>query len=141
MSSSPYIEIPTWKNGNWETTSYKTRESYRDAVTPLFKTPGEYAFDDSAHLFNEQANVFRSQEYYCEFQEGTNDFDSYWDDQKDKCRKGLLIKSGKKTWYLPRDYYMWLNFLPINDKVKRKSDFIDVWDGQYHMAMYELLAE
>jgi hypothetical protein len=36
---------------------------------------------------------------------------------------------------------MWLNFLPINDKEKRKFDFPTVRDAQYHMALYELLAE
>ena len=36
---------------------------------------------------------------------------------------------------------MWLNFLPIFDKEKNIYDFPLVWDAQYHMALYEVLAE
>jgi len=36
---------------------------------------------------------------------------------------------------------MWINFLPIFDKVKKKFDFPLVWDVQLHMALYELKAE
>ena len=30
---------------------------------------------------------------------------------------------GDKSWYLTRDYYMWLNFLPIFDKEEKKYGF------------------
>jgi hypothetical protein len=36
---------------------------------------------------------------------------------------------------------MWLNFLPIFDKEQQKFDFAKIRDAQYHMALYELLAE
>jgi hypothetical protein len=36
---------------------------------------------------------------------------------------------------------MWLNFLPIFDKEKTKFGFAKLRDAQYHMALYELLAE
>jgi len=36
---------------------------------------------------------------------------------------------------------MWLNYLQINDKRKNKFAFPEVMDVQYHMALYELLAE
>jgi hypothetical protein len=36
---------------------------------------------------------------------------------------------------------MWLNFLPIYDKEEKKYGFAKVRDAQYHMALYELLAE
>jgi hypothetical protein len=36
---------------------------------------------------------------------------------------------------------MWVNFLPINDKMSKKFAFPKVWDTQYHMALYETLAE
>ena len=36
---------------------------------------------------------------------------------------------------------MWLNFLPIFDKEEKKYGFAKVRDAQYHMALYELLAE
>ena len=36
---------------------------------------------------------------------------------------------------------MWLNFLPIYDKEEKRFDFAKVRDAQYHMALYEILAE
>jgi hypothetical protein len=36
---------------------------------------------------------------------------------------------------------MWLNFLPIFNKETQKYGFADVRDAQYHMALYEILAE
>ena len=35
---------------------------------------------------------------------------------------------------------MWLNFLPIFDK-EEKYGFAKVRDAQYHMALYEIMAE
>jgi len=36
---------------------------------------------------------------------------------------------------------MWINFLPIFDKIKNKFDFPQVWDVQLHISLYELKAE
>jgi hypothetical protein len=36
---------------------------------------------------------------------------------------------------------MWVNFLRINDKEQKKFDFPSIRDVQYHMALYDLLAE
>ena len=71
----------------------------------------------------------------------SRDFIKYWDSEKAKSRKGVIFKTNNKTWYLPRDYYFWINFLPIYDKMKKKFDFPLVWDVQLHMALYEELAE
>jgi hypothetical protein len=141
MEENNYIDIPTWENDEWSVTSFSTMEQFRDFVIPLFKKPGKYAFDGTEEQFNAQARKWKKNGYYCPYPEGSRDFREYWDDQKRKCRYGVIFKSNGHTWYLPREYYMWINFLPINDKVKKKFDFPDVWDSQYHMALYELLAE
>ena len=140
--SDPEYVIPTWNNGTWETTSFDTREDYINFLTSLFKEPGLYEFDETSFVFNEQARKFKEQgEVYCMAPYMSKDFISYWDNEKEKCRKGAIFKNGDKTWYLPRDYYMWLNFLPIYDKEKKNFDFAGVRDAQYHMALYECLAE
>jgi hypothetical protein len=141
VSTEPYITIPTWDNGEWTTTSFETQESYKTFVVSMFKVPGKYNFDDTAIEFNAQARKFQRTGYFCPYPEGSRDFIGYWNDQKEKCRKGVIFKGSKDTWFLPREYYMWVNFLPINDKVKRKFDFPEIWDGQYHMSLYELCAE
>ena len=141
MDEENFIEIPTWEAGEWSTTTFLTMEEFRDFLIPLFKEPGEYDFDETAFEFNSQATKHNQKGYYCPFPEGSRDFTEYWDSEKAKCRNGVLFKGPKNMWYLPREYYMWINFLPINDKVKRKFAFPTIWDSQYHMALYELLAE
>jgi hypothetical protein len=135
------IKIPTWKNGKWITTEFKTEEEFIKFLLPLFKEPGQYKFNKTAFLFNEEARKFNLQGFYCSSPFRSKDFMSYWEDQKNKCRKGVIYINRKNTWYLTRDYYMWLNFLPIYDKEEKAYGFAKVRDAQYHMALYELLAE
>ncbi len=136
-----FIEVPTWDSGFWTVTQFSTREEFIEFVKPLFKEPGKYEFDETTLLFNAEARKYDSNQPYCSFVEGSLDFRRYWDDQKLKCRRGAIFKNNGKTWYLTREYYMWINFLPINDKMKKKFAFPSVWDTQYHMSLYELLAE
>jgi len=136
-----FIDIPTWENGTWTVTSFDTREVYTEFVVSIFKEPGQYGFDETSFLFNEQARLFNKNGIYCTSPQGSKDYKIYWDHEKNKCRYGVIFKNEGKTWYLPRDYYMWLNFLPIFNKEIQKFGFADVRDAQYHMALYELLAE
>jgi hypothetical protein len=138
----PEYIIPTWDNGEWKKTKFDTRQDFIEFLKPLFKEPGLYNFDDTAFVFNEQARKFKDNgEIYCTAPYMSKDFIAYWDDQKDKCRRGVIFIKGENIWYLPRDYYMWLNFLPIYDKEKKDFDFATVRDAQYHIALYECLAE
>lgn len=141
-SYDPEYIIPTWDNGEWTTTSFDNRFHFIEFLIPLFKEPGKYEFDEGALMFNEEARKFKENgEVYCLAPYMSKDFINYWNDQKEKCRKGVIFKNGEKIWYLPRDYYMWLNFLPIFDKEKKNFDFAGIRDAQYHMALYECLAE
>jgi hypothetical protein len=139
--SEIYQDIPCWDNGTWTTVSFKSREEFSGAIANIFSEPGKYGFDKTSLLFNQEAVKFRDQNVYCIAPFRSRDFVSYWDDQKLKCRKGVFYINGNKKWYLTRDYYMWLNFLPIFDKEQQKFDFAKIRDAQYHMALYELLAE
>ena len=139
--TSNYIDIPTYKDGEWTTTAFATREDFRDFIKSIFKEPGQYNFDEDSLIFNTEGRKFQKQGYYCSAPIKTKDFITYWDDQKNKCRKGIIVHGDKHNWYISRDYYMWLNFLPIYDKEEKKFDFAKVRDAQYHMALYEILAE
>jgi hypothetical protein len=141
MSLDPYIEIPTYENGRWDVTVFYSREEVREYIVKLFKEPGQYGFDESSLIFNQEARRFQKDGFYCAAPVKTKDYINYWDDQKNKCKKGILVKNGGKSWYITRDYYMWLNFLPIYDKEEKRFDFAKVRDAQYHMALYEILAE
>lgn len=136
-----YQDIPTWNNGTWETTDFESREEFATFVRDLFKEPGEYDFDKTSKEFNSQAKKFTETNVYCIAPFKSRDFINYWEEEKRKCRKGVIFKSGDKAWYIARDYYMWLNFLPIFNKEIQQFGFADIRDAQYHMALYEILAE
>ena len=139
----PYKEVPTYDHVTkaWSVTTFDTHDDFRDFLVPLFKEPGKYNFDETSLIFNEEGRKFQKQGYYTQAPFKTKDFIHYWDDQKAKCRNGVIYHNNGNTWYLSRDYYMWLNFLPIYDKEEKRFDFAKVRDAQYHMALYEHLAE
>jgi hypothetical protein len=144
VNLSVYKTVPTWNNGVWETTEFESRDDWKEFVRSVFIEEGPdvgYKFDETFFLFNEQARKFQKDGYYCSAPVRTKDYINYWDDQKTKCKSGVIFKNKDNTWYLSRDYYMWLNFLPIYDKEESRFDFAKVRDAQYHMALYECLAE
>jgi hypothetical protein len=136
-----YKKIPKYQDGEWGYKEFETKEDFNTYLLNIFKEPGQYNFDETALLFNEQAVLFNSQGFYCDKPFRSKDYIKYWNDEKEKCREGVLFIGKKNTWYLTRDYYMWLNFLPIFDKEEKKYGFAKVRDAQYHMALYEILAE
>ena len=135
------LEIPTFENDSWSTTTFETREKFRDFIISIFSEPGKYGFDETAFKFNEQGRLFKEKGVYCLAPFKSRDFLNYWDAEKKKCMVGVIFKNKNKTWYLTRDYYMWLNFLPIYDKEEKLYGFAKVRDAQYHITLYELLAE
>ena len=140
--SEIYQDIPTYDNGQWTTTNFESREDFSNFIFGVFKEPGKYGFNDTTNqIFISESNKFRSDGVYCTAPFKSKDFINYWDDQKAKCRKGIIVKDSGNTWFLAREYYMWLNFLPIFDKELQKFGFAKIRDAQYHMALYELLAE
>jgi len=135
------IDIPTYEKGEWSKTSFESRDEFKSFIKSIFFIPGEYNFNEDSLIFNEQGRLFNQNGYYCDAPFKSKDFIEYWNFEKEKCRKGIIVKSGDKTWFISRDYYMWLNFLPIFDKENQKFGFAKIRDAQYHMALYELLAE
>ena len=139
--SEIYQDIPCWDNGTWTTVNFESREDFKNDIEKLFKEPGQYYFDETSFVFNEQAILFGKNKIYCTAPFKSKDFIKYWDDEKTKCRKGVYFINKDIKWFITRDYYMWLNFLPIFDKEEQNFGFAKVRDAQYHMALYELLAE
>jgi hypothetical protein len=138
-----YLSIPTYdvKTESWSHTDFETKEAYVEFLWSIFKEPGKYEFDETSLLFNAEARKFNKFRLFCTAPLRSKDYIQYWDDQKEKCRKGVIYKGKKNTWFLARDYYMWVNFLPIYNKEVAKFTFADVRDAQYHMALYEEIAK
>jgi len=138
-----FIKIPTYdvQTEVWSHTMFTTRNEFVQFLQGIFKEPGKYEFDQTSLLFNSQARQFNKHKFYCAAPIRSRDYIQYWDFEKEKCRMGVIFKNKEKTWYLTRDYYMWLNFLPIYNKEIARFGFPDVRDAQYHMALYEDLAK
>ena len=111
-----YKKVPTYKDGNWDYTEFKEQDDFKKFLNTLFKEPGQYNFDETALLFNEQATRFNENKFYCDKPFKSKDYIKYWNFEKEKCQEGVIYIGKKNNWYLTRDYYMWLNFLPIFDK-------------------------
>lgn len=138
-----YLQIPTYDatSHTWGVTDFETRDAYVAFLKTLFKEPGQYAFDETSLLFNQHARKFNKDRVFFVAPMRSKDYVTFWDTEKNKCRKGVIFKNDKHTWLLTRDYYMWLNFLPIYNKEVGKFTFPSVRDAQYHMALYEELAK
>jgi len=95
-----YNNIPTWDNGKWTITDFESRKLFSDFIFGLFKEPGKYKFDETSFLFNQQGELFRENKVYCTAPFKSKDFVNYWDDQKLKCRKGIIYKSKDDTGLL-----------------------------------------
>lgn len=135
--------IPSWSPSKfWHYTIFNSKEEWRDFIKSLFKEPGFYNFDQTSEQFNVHARYFNKHKLFCEAPEGSKDYQIYWDSEKEKCRKGVIYYNDKgDIWYLPRFYYHWLNFLQIFNKSVAKFTFPEIRDVQYHMGLYEILAE
>ncbi len=142
MSNKRY-KIPSWSpSKNWYYTKFNTKDEFKDFVKSLFKEPGLYPMDETTEQWNIHARHFNQHKLFCEAPEGSKDYQEYWDTEKEKCRKGVIYHNDKgDTWYLPRFYYHWLNFLQIFNKSVGKFTFPEIRDVQYHMGLYEVLAE
>ena len=139
-----YRNIPTREeDGSWGYTRFETKEEFRDFVKGLFKVPGKYDFDQVAiEEFSKHARTFMAKGMFCDAPRMSRDYIDYWDSEREKCRKGVIIKGSRgQVWYLPRFLYHWLNFLQIYNTVRTKFEFPGLRDVQYHMALYEFLAE
>ena len=101
-----YKSIPTYSNGLWSTTEFVDVESFIKYLLSIFKEPGEYGFTKVSKVFNEEARAFTKQDFYCDSPFRSKDFTTYWEDQKNKCRVGVIYNDEGKSFFLTRDYYM-----------------------------------
>lgn len=141
----PIKNIPTYdaNKKEWSTTSFNTQKEFGDYLLNIcFKEPGEYGFDASTKAWNELATRFESEKLYTPYAEGSNEYWKFWDNEELKSRLGVFWKSDGKVWYLTRDYYFLLNFCPIINKERgNEESFASIRDVQYHMMLYEKIAE
>lgn len=139
--TQPYLVVPCYDNGVWTVQEFYAFWEWKAFVKSCFKLPGDYNFDNTSFLFNQSARYFTKNGFYTDAPYKSLDFITYWDFEKEKCRRGVIFKNKGKVFYLTRDYYMFINYLKMYDKVKKGFYFPDVWDSHYHTFLYEYLAE
>jgi len=99
--SEIYQDIPTYDNGQWTTTNFESREDFSNFIFGVFKEPGKYGFNDTTNqIFISESNKFRSDGVYCTAPFKSKDFIAYWDDQKAKCKKGIIVKDSLTHGFL-----------------------------------------
>ncbi len=142
----PCKNIPTYDydKKDWTTTSFNNQIEFgKFLLEKCFKVPGKYNFHkDRGCKWNEAGTYWTKNKRYIHYAEGTPEYYDFWDDQELKSRLGVLWKKGDEWWYTTRDYYFLINFCPIVNKEQGYLEtFADVRDGQYHMMLYEKIAE
>lgn len=139
-----FTKIPTFtvQTQEWTYTSFDSQIEFGKYLDLLWNDECEYDFDETSFIFNLEARKWLKYKVYISAQWGSADHKAYFKKEKEKCRRGVIYKNGDKEWYLPREYYMWLNFLPVANKEQGGIDtFPEVRDIQYHLALYEKRAE
>lgn len=135
-----FIKIPTYSSDSdsWDYTEFETKQDYIDYVESQVKLPGLYGLKDT-HLWRVPADTFRAKGRYCPFVKNSLSYIKYWETEKEKCRLtgGVIVD----TQFIPGIMYFYINFIKINDKVKSKLDFPDIWDSDLHFFLYVLLCK
>jgi len=128
-----YNSIPTYnsKEDTWSYTNFETRDEFKVFVWSKFKPPGELKLYNT-QAWRQKASYFEQKGYYTDAPYKSRDYINYWNIEKEKCTKGVIIDD----FYLTRYYYFWINFLRINDKKVNKLNFPEILDSQYYFFLY-----
>ncbi len=134
-----FKSIPTYntESNQWSYTNFETEKEFKEFIWSKFKKPGDIKLKNTWAWRQEAIKYEKEGSYDFDIVLRSSDYVTYWNNEKEKCTKGVIIDD----FYLTRYYYFWLNFLPINDKKVNKLQFPEVWDSQYYFFLYEYLCE
>jgi hypothetical protein len=130
--------IPTYstKTNQWSETHFETRSEFSKYIDSLWRLPGEYNLKNT-HLWRQPALKFQKEGKYTNYDSKTDEAKAFWAFEKKKIGQGIIIDDR----YIPGEYYFYLNYCSITDKIKGKNDFPEVWDMDYHFYLYCLRAQ
>lgn len=134
--------IPILKDGVWGLKSYNNKQEFiEDLEQNYFKEVGEYGFNEYSDQVRDAQRFKLKNGEYCLDPYMSKGFIKFWDDEKEKCRKGVFYQNGNKAWYFSRDIYFWINYLPIYHKKLKRDEFPNLTDAHVYMDLYEFIAE
>lgn len=112
------------KTNKWDILEL-TKKEYLDFLYEKYRLPGEYKLDSRVKVFLEAKESFIKNEYYCDYEDDTVEYDEFWEEEGYKCVHGVLVDE----FFITGCHYMYVNYLQINDKVKGLQFFPDFWDS------------
>lgn len=139
-----FYRAPTYNldTKTWSYTDFEARKTVVRYLDSRFKYPGRYNLKYTEGTWNEQGQIWQKTGAYPVFRTGTSDYRKHWDFEKEKSKfDGFVIYKSEKEnleYVIPGLFYFYLNYCPILDKVKRKNDLPEIYDGDLHYYLYIL---
>lgn len=133
-----YILIPTYdRNTNkWTSTSFDTKQEFTKFVEEQFKHPGEYNLKFTSD-WRQASNTFLEKGTYTKEIPRSRKWIEFWDFEKEKSLYGCIING----FYIPEDYYWYLNYTMIDNMQEGKQTFPEMFDSDYHYFLYLKLCQ
>ena len=122
------------KTNTWTKKEFAEYSEFLSFLQSNFKLPGSYNFTNTHH-WRKPAIYFEEHNRYTPYELNSNEA-GQWFDFQESLFDGFICDSV----YVPGDFYFYLNFCPIYDKIKDKNCFPTLWDSDYHYYMYLELA-
>ena len=101
------------------------QKEYLELLESKYQLPGDYNFDSRISNFLTAKEQFLKAAYYCTETPDTPEFEEWWNEEAMKCVHGVMVDE----FFITGLHYFYVNFLKINDKVRKKSYFPDYWDS------------
>lgn len=119
----------------WSKRKYERFVDWLKFVESQWSFPGEYNLKDT-DVWNACARKFQKDKRYCDYHPNSKEYKEFWLTERRKCQQGIIVD---ERWVSP-DYYFFINFCPIFNKVEMTTLHPDIWDGHYHYDLYLQLA-
>lgn len=137
-----FISIPEYNisTKKWGERKFDTKADYHAFVSSHFKFPGQYNLKETK-VWYERRTFFEKSRIYCPFKPGTRDAIRFWEFEKKKSFNlgGVIYLLDEQEYFIPGDYYFYLNYCPIYDKIENRQCFPSVWDSDLHTYIFLLL--
>jgi hypothetical protein len=130
------INIPQYNvlQNEWSEREFTTRSEFSSFLDSLWKQPGQYQLDHTDHWIAPRLN-WEQTGNYCPIPNFHADYEDWWKKEKQKVLNGLIV-IGENTHYVTGNYYFYLNYCPIIDKLANREKHADIWDSDYHFYLY-----
>jgi hypothetical protein len=124
------------KTKEWGKRRFETYQSYLAFVKSNWKLPGKYDFTETEN-WRQPALYYKKEKRYTPYHQKSKEYKDFWLVERRKCEQGVIVDGV----FIPGSYYWFINYTPIYNKLEMCETFPDLFDGQYHLALYLDLCE